>query len=233
MLLEQNVVKNVFVKCTCASQAVARESIARCHGYLERARKDEPGKDKMTVLFDKRIHELLKCIPLTSLGILIVGVLCRRKLILKMSHLLGKAETGLGESNIPFNALIMGKRTKVKLGHYIERFSERNLKITRDNALSGGERRGNKVNKIGTEFIFTVARGNRGNGRVRIEIVHADTTMFGNNCGLVDGRRRLLRLSNRRMANAVVGWFGGRFLGRGHAENMKTKKSGKKNISIR
>jgi hypothetical protein len=48
--------------------------------------------------------------------------------MLKLRHLFGEAETGFGESNIPFDALLMGKRTKVKLGHYIKCLPERNLR---------------------------------------------------------------------------------------------------------
>jgi hypothetical protein len=90
-------------------------------------------------------------VPLTPvlLSTFIIGVMCRRKLILKMSHLLGKAETGLGESNIPYSALIMGKRTKVKLGHYIERFSERTLKITPTRRCLG-----KSVGWMGVEVFF-------------------------------------------------------------------------------
>ena len=75
MLLEHNLVKNIIGKCTCARQAEATESSAHGCGYLELARKDHSGKHFVTVLFDKGIHDLCKRIPLTSLCILIAGVL--------------------------------------------------------------------------------------------------------------------------------------------------------------
>ena len=75
MLLEHSLVKNIIGKCTSAFQAKATESSAHGHGYLKKARKDHPGEHFVTVLFDKGKQELRKCIPLTSLGIQIVGVL--------------------------------------------------------------------------------------------------------------------------------------------------------------
>jgi hypothetical protein len=75
MLLEHNLVKNITGKCTCARQAKATESGAHGRGYLEFARKNHSGEHFVTVLFDKGIHELCKRIPLTTLCILIVGVL--------------------------------------------------------------------------------------------------------------------------------------------------------------
>jgi hypothetical protein len=96
MLLEHNLIKNIFGKCTCACQSEATESRAHGRGYLEFARKDHSGKHFVTVLFDKGIHELCKCIPLPSLCILIVGVLYRMKLLLKLSHFFVEAETGFG-----------------------------------------------------------------------------------------------------------------------------------------
>jgi hypothetical protein len=126
----------------------------------------------------------------------------------------------------------MRKTTKVNFGHYIEHFSERNSKITGDNARSGGERGGNKVTEIGMAWVFrVVAQGNQRSGGIGTQVVHVDERRFGQNC-VLDQCTRLLCQSARRMNSA----FGGRFFGLGHAaaKNHKqtTKRSEEKKNTI-
>jgi hypothetical protein len=125
----------------------------------------------MTVLLDKGKCGLGKFIPLMSLCILLVAVHKRRKLAMEKRHLLGQAKTSLGESNIPFNALFVGKRTIVDLGHDIKSLLERRLELTRDDANSRGERHWDKVG----EEVLVRKSADRRKRRCWTGISHAGT----------------------------------------------------------
>jgi hypothetical protein len=84
------------------------------------------------VLLDEWVDAICKFIPVTKLSIMVIGVTHSGKPLLENGHLLGEAETGFGQSQVPFNALIKAKRRKVHLGHDVHCFLKRGMKFARD-----------------------------------------------------------------------------------------------------
>jgi hypothetical protein len=113
-------VKHHSGKRTSAGQAKRRQSIAIGRGYLNHARECKLDEQIMAALFDEGEHFSGKSLPLSS-DIRDKGrIFEQREMFLNEGVIFGNMTTRFGKSDIPLNALVVGKSRKVNLGHDIE-----------------------------------------------------------------------------------------------------------------
>ena len=146
MLLEHDVIEDTFGKSTRAGQAINSKSIHGGSSNLEVTREDELRKGNVTVLLDEWSNAVCKRGPVLRLSINLGSATQSGLVLLQKGHLLGKAETCFGQSEVPFDALLVVKRRKVNLGHDGQSFVHRCLKFSGYNGVrSGGKGRRDKV----------------------------------------------------------------------------------------
>jgi hypothetical protein len=146
MLLEDDVIEDTLGKSTRAGQAIKSKTIRGSSSNLKVTREDEFGKDNVTVLLDEWNNAFCKCGPVLRLSINLGSAMQDGKVLLHKGHILRKAETCMGQSTVPFDALVVVKRRKINLGHDVQSFVHRRLKFSGYNGVhSGGKGRRDKV----------------------------------------------------------------------------------------